>query len=71
MKAQDDFPAIELDALHNLISVCPLCHKQVHYGNKSAKEEVFWIMYAVRKHDLLEIGFTKKLMDQIFTKYYL
>lgn len=77
MMAQDEFlsngknsPSIYLDSLFNLISLCPICHTQFHYGNNEEVEKIFWKAYELRKEELLAEGFTKEKMKDIFNKYY-
>lgn len=70
MKAQKDFPDIWLDDLFNLVCVCPLCHAQMHYGDRQAKEAVFWKIYHKRRREFSKAGFNKKKMSEIFNAYY-
>lgn len=70
MKAQVDFPDLWLDDLFNLVSLCPTCHARIHYGNREAKEYVFWKIYEQRKHEFKTKGFNKSKMQEIFDEYY-
>ncbi|HHX70505.1 MAG TPA: hypothetical protein GX708_20935 [Gallicola sp.] len=40
---------IFLDHNNNIISLCPNCHRQIHYGNKEAKEKLVKIIYEKSK----------------------
>ena len=70
MKAQKDFPDLWLDDLFNLVCLCPLCHAQIHYGDRPSKEAVFWSIYHKRKTDFAKVGFNKQKMLEIFNEYY-
>jgi 5-methylcytosine-specific restriction endonuclease McrA len=70
MNAQKDFEDLKLDSLFNLISLCPICHSQIHYANNKEKGEIFYKMYKVRENGMLEKGFTLAAINEIFNKYY-
>lgn len=70
ISAQKDFPNVKLDSLFNLISLCPICHAEVHYANLKEKGEIFSKMYELRKDEMLEHGFGLKEINEIFNKYY-
>ncbi len=70
IKAQKDFPRKKLDCMPNLVSLCPLCHAQIHYGNTSAKKEVFDKIINIRKSELIKYGFKVSELNTIFKKYY-
>lgn len=52
MNAQKDFKNLKLDSLFNLISICPICHRKIHYGNKKSKYEIFWKMYKLKEKEM-------------------
>ena len=70
MKAQKNFQNINLDHIYNLISVCPICHRKVHYASLEVKREIFFKMYEIREKELFKIGFTRDRMNSIFEQYY-
>lgn len=45
---QDKF-TVNLDTLENLISLCPVCHKAIHQGNREEKLKVLKQIYNIRK----------------------
>lgn len=45
---QDKF-IVNLDTLENLISLCPVCHKAIHQGNREEKLKVLKQIYNIRK----------------------
>lgn len=67
---ENEFQSIYLDSLFNLISLCPICHTQFHYGSNEEVEKIFWKAYELRKEELLAEGFTKEKMEYILYKYY-
>ena len=71
IKAQKDFPTINLDSLFNLVALCPICHMQVHHAKLDEKSDIFYKMYNLRKDEMEQHGFDKEKIDEIFEKYYL
>lgn len=69
LKAIKDFD-IELDHPYNMISLCPICHKMIHYGSKIIKEELFWEIYELKKEYLIELGIDYETMKLVFEKYF-
>lgn len=70
MNAQKDFKNIKLDSMFNLISLCPICHSQIHYANNKDKGIIFSKMYEIRKEEMLKHGFDLAKINEIFNKYY-
>lgn len=70
LKAQKDLRNVWLDDLFNVVSLCPGCHAQIHYGNREAKEKVFKKIYNDRKQLYENKGFDSQKMEEIFEKYY-
>lgn len=70
LHSKKEYKDLVLDAIYNLVSLCPNCHAQIHYGDKKARTEVLLNAYKVRKKELKEVGINKaKFMDMIY-KYY-
>lgn len=67
---QKNFAEINLDCIQNMVSLCPICHSQIHYGTREAKKAVFDKIVEKRKDDLLSIGFTEEILKVIFDTYY-
>lgn len=36
---------INIDCIENLVSLCPICHKAIHYGTKEVKTEIITELY--------------------------
>lgn len=67
---QRNFSSINLDCIENMVSLCPVCHSQIHYGTMDAKLEIFNKIVEKRKEDLEKIGFTEQILKVIFETYY-
>lgn len=67
---QRNFASINLDCIENMVSLCPVCHSQIHYGTKEAKLKIFNRIVELRKKDLEKIGFTEPILKVIFENYY-
>jgi len=65
MSMQNEFNN-SLDVPGNIISLCPNCHRKLHYASLEDKEEMLTILYEKRKKSLekfeIEISF-KKLIE--------
>ena len=70
VSTQKNFSSIKLDCIENMVSLCPICHSQIHYGTREAKLEVFNSICKNRKKDLESIGFTEEILKVIFDTYY-
>lgn len=70
VKAQKYFPKLKLDSMFNLVSLCPICHAQMHYGDSKAKAKVFWDIYEKRNKLFIEKGIDEKKMKEIFERFY-
>ncbi len=56
MKEQRNYPNINIDRTENIISVCPNCHKGIHYANDSYKHDKLQKLYNERKEVINSIG---------------
>lgn len=45
-----------LDVYANIVSLCPLCHRKIHYGVAREREEMFYQLYESRAQRLLNSG---------------
>jgi len=69
MKAQRDF-AINLDRIENIASLCPTCHKAIHFAASEYKQELLKIIYTDnRKSILTKVGIGISL-EELNRKYY-
>lgn len=69
MSAQKDF-TVNLDREENIISLCPICHRAVHYGSKNEKQKILEKLYNDRINKLRDKGIDITIEDLI-NKYYL
>lgn len=68
MSAQVDFSS-NLDRIENIVCLCPLCHKAIHYGEKSIRMKLVSKLFEERKDKLSDCGINISL-DELFDKYY-
>ena len=68
MKAQKDF-SVNIDRSENLVSLCPVCHRQVHLGTKEECQNVLQKLYELKKEELERIGISITFED-LYNKYY-
>lgn len=55
----------KLDTRANLVPLCPLCHKLIHYGRIEDKKPILTRLYSERKKALWESGLKIKLEELI------
>lgn len=55
MKRQGDFP-VSLDVYANIVCLCPVCHRLLHYGLRKDKEVVLNRIYSERAERLDQSG---------------
>jgi 5-methylcytosine-specific restriction endonuclease McrA len=71
MKAQKDFPGMNLDRIENIVSLCPNCHRAVHLGTKAEKIAHLKPLYDERMPKLKAIYPELDLsFDDLINKYY-
>lgn len=65
-----DYYEISLDVPSNIISVCPNCHRALHYGDSSIKIEYLNLIFKNRKLKLEKHGIiiNKKTLENIYVK---
>jgi len=45
-----------IDCIENIVSICPTCHRAIHFGCNSTKEALVKTLYARQKNKLEEVG---------------
>lgn len=45
-----------IDCVENLVSLCPNCHRAIHYGSKRVREELLHKLYENKKSHLHKVG---------------
>lgn len=55
MSHQNEFDT-SLDVYANLVSLCPVCHRKIHYGLRSDKTEMLKQIYETRNDRLVKCG---------------
>ncbi|MDY0152515.1 MAG: HNH endonuclease [Candidatus Cloacimonas sp.] len=54
---------VNLDCYQNIVSLCPNCHRSVHYGKKSDIKNILERLYNIRKDDLKTFNLTLTFED--------
>lgn len=47
---------VNIDCKENIVSLCPNCHRAIHYSRKDAKRELIESLYNAKKNNLISIG---------------
>jgi len=57
-----------IDDENNIVSLCPICHRRIHYGNQKEKEEIIKKLYdqQIEKLRSIEIDIT---LDELYKIY--
>lgn len=45
-----------IDCVENIVSLCPNCHRKIHFGNKESKEKILTKLFNNQNHKLQSIG---------------
>ncbi|MEG2789948.1 MAG: HNH endonuclease signature motif containing protein [Romboutsia sp.] len=69
MSAQGDFENINLDRVENIATLCPNCHRAIHYGNDEERFSVLKKLYEIKINNLKEVGIDISL-ENLFNRYY-
>lgn len=59
---------VNVDCLENIVSLCPNCHRAIHYASKEIKCELIQKLYNIKKAELTKIGLNISLVD-LFSIY--
>lgn len=57
--------SVNIDCTENILSLCPNCHRAIHYAIKDVKQELVIKLYNIRKGELAKIGVTLTLDELI------
>lgn len=55
MRLQENF-GVSLDVYANIVSLCPICHRQIHYGLKEDRVNLMGMIYEKRSERLAQSG---------------
>lgn len=71
MSAQSDYENTNLDRVENIVSLCPICHASIHYGNSEERMKILEVLYNLKISNLLKVtnNFSVTLKE-LFLKYY-
>lgn len=59
---------VNIDCIENIISLCPNCHRAIHYGKQETKKILIESLYSVRKTSFRRMGINITL-DEIIEMY--
>lgn len=59
---------VNVDCTENIVSLCPNCHREIHYAVKEVKRELIQKLYKIKKNELSNIGLYTSL-DELFEIY--
>ena len=68
MAAQKDFN-INIDRIENIVSICPVCHSAIHFGDKETRFELLRKLYNEKENELKSVGINTTF-EELFIKYY-
>lgn len=68
MKAQSDF-IINIDREENILSLCPTCHRKVHFAKENEKKDLLEYVYKEKKVYLSKANINISFED-LYEKYY-
>lgn len=54
---------INIDCENNIVSLCPTCHRQIHFGSKEEKKIIIQKLYKIKAQKLEEVGINLSLND--------
>lgn len=57
-----------IDCLENIVSLCPNCHRKIHFSNPSERKEMIVNLFNLRKDKLSEVEI-KITLDQLLIMY--
>lgn len=69
MSAQEDFREINLDRTENIATLCPNCHRAIHYGNDQERFKILEKLYEMKIKNLREVEIDISL-EELFERYY-
>ena len=68
MMAQKDF-VINLDRVENIVSICPICHSAIHFGDTATRLELLKKLFDLKEQELKSVGLNISF-GELFAKYY-
>lgn len=59
---------VNIDCVENIVSLCPNCHRAIHYAVNEIKRKLIEKLYNIKRNELSEIGLNISL-DELFDIY--
>lgn len=60
---------INIDCWENIVSLCPNCHRSIHYAQKPEKIKIIKSLFDTRKNNFLKIGI-KITLEELIQSYF-
>lgn len=60
---------VNIDCVQNLISLCPTCHRKIHFAVETEKKEIIKMLYNIKKKELSDIGIDITL-EELYDLYF-
>lgn len=71
LKFQQEFKDFRLDRYDNIVSLCPICHSAIHYGDDEVKRKILEDLYNRNKMKDILKQFNINSFIEFYDKYYL
>ncbi|XMB73080.1 HNH endonuclease [Mycoplasmatota bacterium WC30] len=68
MSMQSFYGEMNIDRIENIVSLCPICHRQVHYGDKSERKKILEALHNLKESDLRSVGLEISI-DELLSYY--
>lgn len=70
MKFQKEFHEFNLDRTDNIVSLCPICHNAIHYGNLEEKFKRLRILFEKKENQIFFSTLKIENFDLFYKKFY-
>lgn len=71
LKYQSQFGSFRLDRYENIVSLCPICHSAIHYGNDEIKRTILEDLYKNSKMKIILRKFEVNSFVEFYDRFYL
>jgi hypothetical protein len=70
MAAKKNYRNVNLDCLENLVSLCPNCHRAIHYGHAVLRSKMANKLLQQRSKMLMQVGLTNRQIEDVAKVFY-
>lgn len=71
LKFQSQFGSFRLDRYENIVSLCPICHSAIHYGDDEVKRTILEDLYNKSEMKILIKKFNVNSFVEFYDRFYL